>query len=485
MSSQNDARSNSERWAEFRFSVVGGLLSSPPRGGQLRTALEELAANTWKHPITGEPVRYGFSTIERWYYSICAESGSGVKALARKVRGDAGDSRILTESIKESIRLQHKAHPSWSYMLHLDNLRVVLNRQEELCPSYSTLRRYMQSVGLRKVRKPRNKRGLLTSAEIAARQRLACKETRSFEVEYVGGLWHLDFHHSSKQILTESGQWKTPICLAVMDDRSRLCCHLQWYLHEDTKSLVHGFYQALQKRGLPRALLSDNGSAMISAEFSAGLRNLGIIHETTLPYCPNQNGKQERFFGVVEGRLIAMLEGCRKLSLKELNVASLAWLEMEYHRRKHEELSDTPLNIYLNTKDVTRVCPESENLRENFRREVTRKQRHSDGTITIDAVRFEVPARYRHFKHLRVHYATWDLRCVHLSDKDTGKTLCCLYPLDKRANSDAQRRIHSEVSSSPAPSTGMAPLMEQYIADYAATGLPPAYLPDEQEHNEK
>ena len=30
---------------------------------------------------------------------------------------------------------------------------------------------------------------------------------------------------------------------------------------------------------------------------------------------------------------------------------------------------------------------------------------------------------------------------------------------------------------SPLPSSGMAPLLRQLIAEYAATGLPPAYLP--------
>jgi hypothetical protein len=29
---------------------------------------------------------------------------------------------------------------------------------------------------------------------------------------------------------------------------------------------------------------------------------------------------------------------------------------------------------------------------------------------------------------------------------------------------------------SPQPDAGMAPLLEQLMADYAATGLPPAYL---------
>lgn len=58
-----------ERWALVRFSVVGPLLASPPARGDLRAKLEELAARSWLHPVSGEPTRFGVSTIERWYYA--------------------------------------------------------------------------------------------------------------------------------------------------------------------------------------------------------------------------------------------------------------------------------------------------------------------------------------------------------------------------------------------------------------------------------
>ena len=52
-------------------------------------------------------------------------------------------------------------------------------------------------------------------------------------------------------------------------------------------------------------------------------------------------------------------------------------------------------------------------------------------------------------------------------------------PLDKAANADALRRRvdPTELDTSPLPATGIAPLLKKMIADYAATGLPPAYLP--------
>jgi hypothetical protein len=69
---------------------------------------------------------------------------------------------------------------------------------------------------------------------------------------------------------------------------------------------------------------------------------LGVLHERTLPYSPYQNGKQESFWGQVEGRLLAMLDGCEDLTLARLNEATLAWMEMEYNRKVHSETGERP-----------------------------------------------------------------------------------------------------------------------------------------------
>ena len=130
-------------------------------------------------------------------------------------------------------------------------------------------------------------------------------------------------------MLTAAGAWVVPHLVGVLDDRARLGCHVQWYLSETAETLVHGLAQAIQKRGVPRALMTDNGPAETAAEVTAGLARLGIVHERTLAHSPYQNGKQESFWGQVEGRLLAMLEHCRDLTLPLLNEATQAWLELE------------------------------------------------------------------------------------------------------------------------------------------------------------
>jgi len=61
----DDALLRPERWARFRFSVIGGLLASPPEGGALQDALRALAARPYQHPFTHERIRLGIRTRGR------------------------------------------------------------------------------------------------------------------------------------------------------------------------------------------------------------------------------------------------------------------------------------------------------------------------------------------------------------------------------------------------------------------------------------
>jgi hypothetical protein len=181
-----------------------------------------------------------------------------------------------------------------------------------------------------------------------------------------------------------------------------------------------------------------------------------------------------------------MLEGVGELSLELLNRATHAWVELDYHRALHEEIGTTPLKRYLAGPSVGRECPSSEALRAAFRIQVKRRQRRSDGTIPLEGQRFEIPSRYRHLETLHLRYARWDLRRVDLVDPRTDTILCPVFPLDKAANADAQRRRLQPLRSDPQPppSSGMAPLLRKLLADYAATGLPPPYLPTDTEDHE-
>lgn len=480
MSNSSEPCGCHEQWARFRFSVVGPLLAAPPSRGELQEQLQSLAAKSWRHPISGDWVQFGLSTIERWFYTARNEKKDPVRALRRKIRSDQGLHPTLGPQVREMLLTQYRQHPSWSYQLHADNVAALLDKQPALgpAPSYGSLLRYMKDHGLFK----RARRGPVHSKTAQATQhRVESREIRSYESEYVHGLWHLDFHHGSARVLLDNGQWIYPLLLGIMDDCSRLCCHAQWYLTEAAEELCHGLSQAFQKRALPRALMTDNGSAMLATETTQGLVRLGIVHETILPYAPFQNGKQEHFWTQIEGRLLPMLEGVADLTLAQLNEATLAWVEMEYNKAQHSELGEAPLQRYLHHPEVGRPCPSSAELKMAFTAQLGRTQRRSDGTISLVGIRFEIPSRYGHFQQINVRVAAWDLSQVHLADPKTGTILCRLFPLDKHKNAQGHRAprtgpLDIPTSVTPPPS-GMAPLLEKLIQQYAITGLPPAYLP--------
>jgi putative transposase len=470
-----------ERWGQFRLQVLGQLLASPPGAEEtLANAVKELAKRPWTHPIKGSPVTFGASTIERWYYRAKDAKTDTVRALARRPRSDARGS-MLDEILKSEIRRQHKNHPSWSAKLHCDNLQAFA-RVKGLADdfSYQSVRRYLRTHGLVRTKR---RRGLIRPGEEAAHIVAETREIRSYEVSHVGGLWHLDFHSAKRPITTADGSWVTPKLFAVIDDRSRLICHLQWYLTETTQDLVHGFSQALMRRGLPRALMSDNGSAMTSEEFTEGLARLGILHETTLPYSPHQNGKMECFWGQLEGRLMAMLERKREVSLLELNRLTHAWVEMDYHHQRHSETEQTPIERFSEGPSVLRPSPDGTEIRQAFRMEVGRIQRRSDGTLTLDGVRFEVPGRFRHLKNLTLRYARWNLGDVSLMSNDTGQILCRLYPLDKEKNANGHRRQCSNLSVSGEgdnrPDDGredVPPYLAELVKRFEDKGFSPPFI---------
>jgi len=101
-----------------------------------------------------------------------------------------------------------------------------------------------------------------------------------------------------------------------------------------------------------------------------------------------------------------------------------------------------------------------------------------DWRISVEGVRFELPGCYRTLVRRTVRVARWGLTSVDLVNPHTGVQLATLLPLDKQRNADGQRRairIATERREGTAPS-GIAPRLRELMREYAATGLPPAYV---------
>jgi len=475
-----------QRWAHFRFSVIGRLLSCPPQKGQLQSAIDQLAQKNYQHPIdASRRIQFGSSTIERWYYKA-REAEDPIAALGRKIRSDAGIRWSISDALLTALKTQYEAHRRWNVQLHYDNLVAMAQERPQLkpVPSYKTVLRCMRDKGWLRTHEPAQP----SPGQQQAAQRLQSREVRSYEVSHVHGLWHLDFHHAKIGILDAAGKWHRPMALAILDDHSRLCCHLQLYLAETAECLVHGLKQAFMKRGLPRALMTDNGAAMLAEETRRGLKRLGIEHETTLPYSPYQNGKQEVFWAQLESRLLELLRGIEDLKLAFVNRAAQAWVEQDYHRKPHREIKTTPLQRMLNGPDVARTTPNSDLLNFAFTRRICRTPRRSDATVVVDGIRYELPVRFAHLRTVILRAPSWDKSRMTLVDPDTDAPLVQLLPQDKVKNASGRRRVINPGNTAKPVAKSkddpMPALLRKWLADYAATGLPPAYLPKEEINHE-
>lgn len=212
---------------------------------------------------------------------------------------------------------------------------------------------------------------------------------------------------------------------------------------------------------------------MIAAETTEGLERLGIVHHTTLPYSPEQNGKQESFWGQIEGRLLPMLEGEPELTLDLLNTASQAWVEQEYHRKEHSEMKETPLARYLRGPSVGRDGPSSDALPHGSLAKAATQRRHRHrrrdplrGPLRLPHAPAAPPSRRA-------------MGSVERRSRRSALRRASRRPAPARQDAHAERvrRVLAPVDDQRPRRAGIAPHLRALMAEYAATGLPPAFVP--------
>jgi transposase InsO family protein len=85
-------------------------------------------------------------------------------------------------------------------------------------------------------------------------------------------------------------------------------------------------------------VLTDNGSAYVSALHALACRALGVRHSRTRPYRPQTNGKAER---LIRTLLAGWAYGAIYGSSSERTAALDGWL-WHYNHRRHSALSHQP-----------------------------------------------------------------------------------------------------------------------------------------------
>lgn len=208
--------------------------------------------------------------------------------------------------------------------------------------------------------------GILTRLGLGRLGRLGLEQPRRYERSRPGELVHVDVkrlgrieggagkrafggqrrpRHSPRRTDREGirryhvGYEYVHVCV---DDYSRLA-YAEVLPDEKTTTAIGFLERAVsfyRGRGIRvERLLTDNGSAYVSARHGLACRRLGIKHSRTRPYRPQTNGKAERFIRTL---LAGWAYGAIYRSSRERTAALDGWLSYYNHRRRHAALGHQP-----------------------------------------------------------------------------------------------------------------------------------------------
>ena len=119
-------------------------------------------------------------------------------------------------------------------------------------------------------------------------------KVRNFERARPNELWQTDI-----MTFMLKGQYRLYL-IGFMDDNSRFLVGWGLYRYQTTKNVQEVFRAAIEKHGLPKEVLSDNGRQYYTwrgkSQFTIMLTKLGIAHIRSRPYHPQTLGKIESFW---------------------------------------------------------------------------------------------------------------------------------------------------------------------------------------------
>ena len=137
--------------------------------------------------------------------------------------------------------------------------------------------------------------------------------------------------------LKGDGKQKKTYLLTMIDDKTRMPMHAEWYGTQRLPILEDCFRKALQKFGKPKDVLVDNGKIFVSKWFKLACARLGIRHIAAKPYAAQTKGKCEKYHQRVDEFMSELtLEPVKTLS--ELNRKFSVYIEEGYIHEPHDSL---------------------------------------------------------------------------------------------------------------------------------------------------
>lgn len=379
----------------LKMRVLGAIESAP--GSTIVARIRHVSEQPFVED-DGERFQFTWRTIQTWYSRYQKD---GTTTVLEKPRSDKGRTRkVSPEEVLEAIE-QVRGSFQETYNV-TDVYRACIERgllqRDRLAPN--TFRRIVKTHEL-----------LKPDAEVQSKQRLA------FSKAHANQLWQADtmigpyVQHGAAKVQAK--------LIAFLDDASRVVCHGEFFLNDNTDSLLKAFRTALYKRGLCECLYVDNGSNYSSLEMVQVCQRIGAILCHTPVRDGAAKGKIERLFRTV--RETFLNRHLDLSSLDSLNRAFTSWLEDEYHQREHSSLGMKPIDRFGLDLNRIRFLPPNEVSDELFFAEQDRTVL-ADNTFSLKNTRFEAPRDLRNRKiQVRFSRLTFDRAIVYFKGERMGE----------------------------------------------------------------
>lgn len=356
--------------ALFRYGVIADLVHLEPHHRGLYALLVKKGEQEFNIPGSLRR-RVAPETMRGW---LRAYRRGGFDALVPRVRADQGCARSIPPHVVDLLCQMKEDTPELSIpsllkaarAQHPDVVTVEVKLPE------STVHRLLARRGLMK-KQPDDP---------------TSKDRRRFEHEAAGDLWMSDVMFGPK--IRDARQQRQTYLIAFIDDATRVVPYAAFTFSEGAVTYLSVLEQAVRRRGIPKRLYVDNGSAFRSKQLAIVCAKLGIALIHAKPYKPQGKGKMERWFRTARMQFLALLTPAELVSLDTMNRALAAWIEGEYHHAPHRGLGDeTPADKWARTSEGVRMP--GADLGDLFLAEQKRNVR-ADRTVTLDGVAFEVDA---------------------------------------------------------------------------------------------
>lgn len=267
---------------------------------------------------------FTWRTIQTWYSRY---NKDGVTSMQPKPRSDKGKTRkVAPEEVHEAITKvlpEFHGKPANLAIVYRRCIEKGLLHRDQIAPN--TFRRTVNAHEL-----------LKNDSEAKSKRRLA------FAKAHANQMWQADTM-IGPYVKTDKGHTQAKL-IAFIDDASRVCCHGEFFLSENTDSLIQALRSALYKRRVPESMYVDNGSVYTSKEITQICARLGCL----LCHAPVRDGaakgKVERFFRSVRADFLS--RALDLSSVETLNKAFTSWVEDEYHVREHSVLKMRPIDRF-------------------------------------------------------------------------------------------------------------------------------------------